>query len=160
MAKVTFDGNQKLIIINSGITELDVKIDLYSDWKEWSQQEQNIKWLAAFRSVGGDEISPTRSLGSTYFLINGWKIRPPEEDTVIDVNGNLYSEDGSSPFVSTLGTYNVLMRTNVSNLIDTAGTSSELTLDAISLAVWNKLIESIDKNSNSFGNKILKNLPK
>lgn len=160
MSKVTFDGNQKLIIVDSGVTLLDVKVDLYSDWKEWSQQEQNIKWLAAFRSVGGDAISDIRYLGSTYFLINGWKIRPPEEDISIEIVGNLYSDDGYSPFVPTLGTYNVLISTTTSNLVDSVGTSSELTLDNISLAVWNKLLDAIDKNIDSFGNKVLRNLPK
>jgi hypothetical protein len=34
------------------------------------------------------------------------------------VKGNLYSRDGSSPFVSTIGTYNVRIEMQTSNLID------------------------------------------
>jgi len=32
---VTFDPENKLIWINSGVTNINVGIDLYSNWKEW-----------------------------------------------------------------------------------------------------------------------------
>ena len=33
--KVTFDGPNKIIIVNEGVTELDFREDVYSNWKEW-----------------------------------------------------------------------------------------------------------------------------
>ena len=54
--KVTFDGYNKLIIINSNEDEIDVAVDIYSAWKEWSQQRDYLKWVAAMRSVGGDPL--------------------------------------------------------------------------------------------------------
>ena len=34
--KVTFDGENRLIIINDGELNINVKQDIYSDWKEWA----------------------------------------------------------------------------------------------------------------------------
>ena len=34
--KVTFDGPNKLILINHGEVSIDVKEDIYSGWKEWA----------------------------------------------------------------------------------------------------------------------------
>ena len=93
-AKVTFDGTASLILVESGITELDVKVDLYSDWKEWALLTDNLKFLPAMRAVGGDPTVGGKYLGATFFLTNGWKIRTWEGDHRLIVNGNLYSEDG------------------------------------------------------------------
>ena len=54
MAKVTFDGPNKLIIVNPGIVELDVQVDIYSDWKEWAATGDNLKYPPALRTIGGD----------------------------------------------------------------------------------------------------------
>jgi len=35
--KVSFDGANRNIYVAEGVTELNVKTDLYSAWKEWSQ---------------------------------------------------------------------------------------------------------------------------
>lgn len=137
MAKVTFDGSNRLIIVNYGITSLDVKVDLYSDWKEWVLLSDNSKYPTAMTAVGGDPLAGSQYLGTTYFLENGWKIRPYEDNHSLEVSGNLYARDGSSPFVQTLGSYNVLITLKTSNLVDTvnlAGTSVDI--NAIAEAVW------------------------
>ena len=95
--KVTFDPENKLIIINPGVTSLDVGIDLYSDWKEWVLQYDNAKWASAFRSIGGDPTSSTQNAPAYYFLTNGWKIYAEDVEVVIQLN--LYSDDGLSPFI-------------------------------------------------------------
>jgi hypothetical protein len=119
MQKFVFDGENKLFIVKSGITEVDVKIDLYSDWKEELFLSDNLKWLQALSIVGGEPVSPTEKIGTTVFLINGWKVRPPEENTtIIFSNGNLYTDDQSDPFVSTLGNYNSNIIHERSNLRD------------------------------------------
>jgi hypothetical protein len=154
MAKVTFDGINRLIIINFGENSIDVAIDIYGDWKEWVLQNDNAKYTVAISAIGGDSIGGGRFLGSTFFLENGWKIRPYEGDHVLSVTGNLYTRDGSSPFVQTLGSYNVLTSMQVSNLIDTVSTSGgSFTLDQIAEAVWNKLIPSIP-NTGSYGEHV------
>ena len=95
MALVTFVGETKKIIIHSGVTSIDAGIDLYSDWKEWVLDIDNSKWLAAFRTFGGDETSESQYAPKYYFLINGWKVVAVDMEVVIQTN--LYSEDGLSP---------------------------------------------------------------
>ena len=143
MAKVTFDGTNKLIIVDNGINSLDAAIDLYSDWKEWIVDNNNAQYPIAFSSIGGDDLGGGRFLGSTYFLENGWKIRPYEGNHTLSLTGNLYTRDGSSPFVNTIGNYNVLITSSVSNLIDTISTGgNDYSLDQIRDSVWSKSITS------------------
>lgn len=111
-----FDGENRLILLEENEEVIDVKI-LYYKWKEWSAHINNIRYPIAFRYVGGDEL-PTGRLGLTYFLINGWKIKPYSKDHTLIVNGNLYTDDNSSPFVKADGDVNVLILNKVSNLID------------------------------------------
>ena len=118
----TFDGINKLIILSVGVTTVEVK-DLYSRWKDWTIVDDNARFLPAFSVLGGDPLPGGRYLGTTYFLENGWKIRPYEGNHTLVLSGNLYARDGSDPFTSTLGAYNVRIMLTVSNLIDTISTS-------------------------------------
>ncbi|MDX1493536.1 MAG: hypothetical protein R3253_05735 [Longimicrobiales bacterium] len=108
----TFDGENLLIVLDSGITEVDVEVDLYSDWKEWFKQGTNSRYPLAFRTTGGDPLTAALDLGAYFFLRNdlGWRIRPPEEDITIVFTGNLAPEDVSQPvMVPTLGGFTVLV---------------------------------------------------
>ena len=71
--KVTFDGLNKLILVNEGVTELDFRVDVYSAWKEWIQDpnQVNAKWEKALDVIGGDPLPGDRVLGTTFFLENG-----------------------------------------------------------------------------------------
>jgi hypothetical protein len=120
--KVTFDPITKIIQIDTapvlGVVNLDIKIDLYSDGKEdWRADANLFKYRYPVRTVGGD-LTPTGALGTTFYLANGWSIRPYEGDHRLVPIGNLYKEDGSSPYTETVGNYNVLIEATVSNLID------------------------------------------
>jgi len=121
--KVTFNPVTKIIQVDlapvGGVVELDVKIDLYSDGKEdWRSTASLFKYRFPIRAVGGDPLPGSKSLGSTFFLDPGWSIRPYEGDHRMIVNGNLYKEDGSSPFTTTTGTWNILIESVVSSLVD------------------------------------------
>jgi len=111
-----FDGQNKLIIMDNKENVLDVRI-MYYNWKNWLTNPDNLKYPLAIRYVGGDKIEKN-FLGITYFLTNGWKIRPYEEDHVLLIKGNIYSDDNEDIVVKTLGNYNVLVKNKVSNLID------------------------------------------
>ena len=131
--KVSFNGITKIITVASGYTSLDIKDDVYSAWKDWVIINDNSKYEPAFSAVGGDTLPGGRYLGSTFFLENGWKIRPNESSHTLTVTGNLYSRDGASPIIATQGNYNVLVIMTTSNLIDmvaTGGVNQE-TLDRI-----------------------------
>jgi hypothetical protein len=144
MAKVTFDGVQRLIIAEPGVTTLEIKADVYTAWKEWAVQANNAMYAPAISVIGGDPIGGGVSLGSTYFLENGWKIRPQEADHSLTIKGNIYDRDGGSPLVSTLGNFNVIVSMSRSNLIDTiatgGGAGGTVDLDQLAAAVWNKAV--------------------
>lgn len=99
--KVTFDGDNKLIIINPGETTLYVKNDIYSNWKEWVQVRENAKYLDALRTTGGDPVGGGLYAGDIYFTINGWKVVINEQ---VVVNGIIYDDTpGESPFIVSPG---------------------------------------------------------
>ena len=124
---VTFDGPNKLIIINEGVTTLNIKEDVYSAWKDWilvlgqTDHKDNPAYLEAISAIGG-EPTPTGEIGSTFFLENDWKLKPYPGSYRLIVNGNLYSVDGSDPYVpaDVIPNFpnNISISSNVSNIID------------------------------------------
>lgn len=157
--KVTFDGLSKLIIINNGITQINVKEDLYSAWKDWVIQDGNSKWLQAFSAIGGEPTTGGKYLGTTYFLINGWKIRTWEGNHRLMVNGNIYSDDGSEIFISTLGAYNTQINITTSNIVDAISTSggASYTPEQLAQVIWAMATSSINVDG-SIG-KLVKEIP-
>lgn len=152
---ITFNGPQLLIIIGSGIYEIDAQEELYSAWKEWMQSGDNMKYHPAFDTPdGGRDLSPTLRNGDYYFLNNqdypalsgasgtrdGWRIRPGEEDHELVINGNLYVSDINKPWVvPTLGGYTVVVRLATSSLTQTVVSGSGVTeqdKDDIAQKVW------------------------
>ncbi len=137
MADVGFDGVNKIITVNTGITEITVN-DVYSRWKDWVLEDDNAKFLEALSVLGGDPITNVQSVGTTYFLENGWKMRPDEVNHTLSVDGNLFTRDGSDQFITTIGTFQVLVNLSTSNLIDTiiaAGADAD--------SVWSVLLTAI-----------------
>lgn len=115
--KVDFDGANRLIRINRGETEIDVQEDIYESWKEWKHVRDNAKYPQALSSVGGDPTVGGATLGTTVFLETVWRIVTWEGDHRLQVNGNLYTRDGSSSFVPVPG-YSIVIEQSVSNLVD------------------------------------------
>lgn len=161
MAKVTFDGPNRLIIIDSGETDLDAEIDLYSDWKEWVLLSDNAKFFPAFRTVAGDPVSPTKSLSGHFFIQNqvqpdggvGWRIRPPEEDIEVVIDGNLWLEDPSlAGLVPTLGGYTTQITVERSGDSLTLGGADPAD---IATAVWEKDSSAYDGSTDKFGDVLV-----
>lgn len=119
--KVTFDGPNKLILVNYEETEIDVKQDIYSNWKEWFTIEDNSKYLSALTAIGGDPITASTFVGTTYFLENGWRLKPWQGDYVLTVLGNLYTREiGGNPVVPTSGVSVSFTRSNLVDFISPA----------------------------------------
>jgi len=119
--KVTFDGPNKLILVNYGETELDFRIDVFSNWKEWLliNNQINTKYPQALSEVGGDPLpGESRFLGITYFLENGWKMKTWDGDHRLTVTGNVFQRDGSTVFIPPDNNFNTEITLNVSNLVD------------------------------------------
>ena len=128
--KAIFDGLNKTITIGPETSVIDVKVDIYSAWKQWAMAAENMKWAAALRSTGGDPI-PGRFLGATFFLINGWRIIL---DHGVDFTGNLYTEEGDSVFIA-LENQQVSTAT-VSNLVDLVEIPAAVGSAVLAQAVW------------------------
>lgn len=104
---VTIDGPSKLFIADSGTTALDVAVDLYTAWVDWSAVGDNSKFLQAFRVVGGDPTTGVNKIAPYFFLTNGWRLRPQEANHSLTITGILLVDGGGDPCVNTLGAYNV-----------------------------------------------------
>ena len=118
--KVTFDGAAKLIYINDATTNLDMKIDLYSDWKEWVTTRDNSKYLPAIRTVGGDATISGQFAGDMYFMINGWRL--VVDLTKVKITGVLFSDDYDTPWLDET-TMNPVFPAQVSSLVNTVAPS-------------------------------------
>lgn len=158
--KVTFDGDNKLILVNEGVTELDVLEDLYSDWKEWLISNYDglypSRYIDAIESIGGQPLPGSRFVGSTFFLINGWRIKPHWGTYTLVINGNLYTTEGDSPFVDadTNPPYpnNIKIESTVSTLVETVGVTevqSAQSLADISNAVWTETLSLLASGDNA-----------
>lgn len=136
-AVVTFDGPNKIIteISASGDNELSFQ-EIYSEWKEWVLLSDNAKFDQAISVIGGDSISGSLSLGSTFFMENGWRIRPAELNHKLTIVGNVFNRTSSqSIFTNTIGTYNVHTETRVSTLIFSTSPNLQAQLNVINQGV-------------------------
>lgn len=124
---VTFDPDAlRIIEIDaSGDNELSVQ-EIYSEWKQWLLDDPaRLAYPSAFRYVGADPISENQSLGTTFFLTNGWRIRPAETNHKLTLVGNLFTDPaGDDAVVSTLSAFNVRVVFSVSNLVDSVFVNS------------------------------------
>lgn len=149
--KVTFDGPNKLILINSGVTEIDWKEDVYSAWKEWvmlNNHLDNPGYLDAISVIGGENITTdgSRKVGTTFFLKNGWRIKPWAGDYRLVINGNVYTEEGVPIYIPIEGSYKIIIEQTLSQLVQLVTTESGETIPVevpssaeIADAVWNRM---------------------
>jgi len=117
--KVTFFGIEKIIQINEGVTNVDVKRDIYSSWKEWASLQDNVKFPIAISAIGGEPITSTTAVGATYFLENGWRIRPWSGNYILTIDGNVYTrEAGGAPTFAPEIKSTITISFNRSSLVD------------------------------------------
>ena len=119
--KVTFDGPNRIIRVNEGVTELDIQKDIYSDWKEWvASFTDNAVWLPAVRTTGGDPTVDGQKSGDIYFLINNWKLYI--DLTKVKVTGVLFSDNFDSAYYDLNGT--IQFPAQVASLVSGISSSS------------------------------------
>ena len=129
--KCTFDGSNKIIFVNEGVTEINIQQDVYSAWKEWSQYENNVQFDPAVRATGGDPLGNGQFAGDIYFLTNDWKLRIDVTKTTVD--GTLFSDDFPTAYYDFSGT--AIFPITVSNLVRVVETQASLDNAAIAAAV-------------------------
>lgn len=132
---IVFDPTTKRIILDSASVTAQV---IYSRWCDWITTSDNLKYLPAFRAVGGDDLGGGLYIPPYFFLLNGWRVRPMESSHLLVLDGNLFVEGGGQPVVQTLGSYNVSVQYTVpvqAQAFSTAGSTGP-TPQEIALAVW------------------------
>lgn len=92
---VQFDGVAKTITVNPEISEITT-VEIYSSWVRWVSLYDHLKYQQAMRTVGGDALPGGQYSGVFLFLQNGWKIII---DHAVNIDGILYTDDGSSPYI-------------------------------------------------------------
>ena len=95
--KITVDYAKKHIIVNNGVTSLDVQIDLYSDLKEiWQLDDRKYRnFRPPVRVIGGDPTTGGQFAGDIYFMTEGWKLFIDLTET--QLAGALFSDDYATP---------------------------------------------------------------
>lgn len=143
--KCIFDGINKYIIVNPGITELSIRDDIYSDWKEWSIVDRNTGYLNAIRATGGDPIDVDNGeySGDIYFLVNGWKLLV--DLSKVKITGVLYSDDYVTPYydydLNSVYAAKVSSVVNTYTITKTVGTNvPQEDIDAIAAKVWDTIL--------------------
>ena len=132
--KVTFDGANRIIRVNDGVTDLEIKSEVYSAWKEWaSSTPDNATWPPAIRTIGGDPTVSGQRAGDIYFLQNNWKLYI--DLTEVKVTGVLFSDNFDSAYYDFNG--NIQFPAQVASLVTTAETTSGSSGDGATAAeVW------------------------
>lgn len=153
--RVTFDGVNKLILVNDAVTNLSIKIDVYSDWKEWISLRDYAKFLPALRTIGGDPTTAGQRAGDIYFLINGWRLVVDLTRTRVD--GSLFSDNFDTPLLD-----KTTLAPTFSNLVSSLVTTAAIPdLSSLSIpsaaqnaqAVWNSMMADYIA-ANTFGKRV------
>lgn len=142
MPKITIDWENRIFDVNSGETTIDVRQDVYSEWKRQIQLSDNAKWPQAMVSVGGEALEPEPSskfVPSFYFLLNDWKVRAYIGTDTINLGVNLFASDGTSATISggSRSSFNSTISEGVTNLVEGTGVTPADIL-AIAQGVWDE----------------------
>lgn len=134
---ITFDPTTKRIVLDSANVTVP---EIFSRWEDWVAQQDNLKYLPAFKTVGGEGLLTNISIPDYFFLLNGWRVRPMEAAHTLVIEGNLFVEGGGDPIVPTLGTFQVLVKSVVpmqAQRIEAAQTGiTPADLTNIQTAIW------------------------
>lgn len=132
--KVTFDGANRIIYVNDGVTDLEIKSEVYSAWKEWtSSTPDNATWPPAIRTVGGDPTVGDQKAGDIYFLQNNWKLYI--DITKVKVTGALFSDNFTTAYHDLTGV--PIFPAEVASLVTTQTVeSSEASANIVASSVW------------------------
>lgn len=136
--KVSFDTVNRLIYVNDGVTELDIKRDVYSGWKRWSvAHPDHTSVPAALRATGGDPTVGGQFSGDIYFAINNWRLVVDFSQTTI--TGILFSDDFATAYLrDDLTAQSPAIVSSTVNAINTGSGVSTQDIADIADAVWDE----------------------
>lgn len=123
-SKFTVDTTRKLFSLNNGVTTLDARTEFYSAAKlDWKDDDALNKFMFPIDSIGGQDIGGGNAISPYYSLKYGWRVKPPETDTNLNITGNIITSEGVSPISGTDGHFDTVVQFTVSsNSLTTGGT--------------------------------------
>ena len=130
MPKITIDGPTQIIHIDAGVTEINVIVDIYGEWKRWFGLPDNAKYSEAMFTVGGEPISDTQNVPQFFFLINGWRIHVDSGETV-KIGVNLYTFNGDGILYVTSNNSQVIADNSTAVVVNPANSDVTALLLAI-----------------------------
>jgi len=137
---IVLDGATRRIVLDG--TEVSAA-EIWSAWVDW--HPANSQWPLAFALVGGVPLGGGLFIPPYFYLLNGWRVRPMEMSHNLKITGNLVTDDGSVPIVSTLGTYQI--NTNYTVPVQAQGISTSgppvPTPEQNAAAVWSQAPSSM-----------------
>jgi hypothetical protein len=132
--KISFDGDNKLIVVHEGVVNLNIRADVWSAWVRWQERYSDEIFLLAMRRTGL-ESTPSGPTGDFYFLTNGWKL--VVDFSKVRITGTLFSDDFETAYYTPTNIqpqFAATVSTQVS-VVETASVSATVSQDAINLIV-------------------------
>jgi len=152
MPKFIFDGPTKTIegdpsAVVGGVFSFSAQ-ELYSEWVDWVATGDNMKYLPAFSTAGGDSLGGGTFIGAYVFIRNdlGWRGVPPDVGNVqVVIDGNFYPTDPNLPFFVPWPGVVTVIQSRVSQMTQAISTSGAPapTASENAAAVWSRVIEGM-----------------
>jgi len=137
--RVSFNGTSRLITVNAGVTDLDIRTHVWSALTRWLAAG-NDNYTKGMRRTGFDTI-PGGVTGDSYFMVNSWKL--VIDITKVKVTGVLWSDDYPSAYFTPdlVQVYPVQVSALVNTVFSTQNIVSGIALNAAETAdaVWNRV---------------------
>jgi len=114
---ISFNGDLKRIYV-TGVSSIVVR-NIYSAWKDWLLLSNNLRYIQAFRVVGGDPTISGQSSPVYYFLTNGWRI--VIDGINVTFSYNIYTDEGENPIIALNGGTAILNNSDVGVVQSNAG---------------------------------------
>lgn len=143
--KITFDADEREFVCIgppvNGVIVINLNEDVYSDGKEDWQDPSTYPDLHKMNfpvDAKGGEAFGTLILGDSYLITDGWTFRPYEGDHLLQLVGNVGTDDGRELVEDTVGSYRVRVENVVSAIVEIregmSAADANTKLDAIE--VW------------------------
>lgn len=114
---ISFNGDLKRIYVTDA-SSIIVR-NIYSAWKNWLLLDNNLRYIQAFRVVGGDPTLAGQTSPVYYFLTNGWRI--VIDGITVTFSYNLYTDEGENPIITLNGATALLNNSDVGIVQSNAG---------------------------------------
>jgi len=141
--EVSFDGTNRLVLPADPTGVFNIKY-VYSEWKRWILQDDNMKYPQTFTTVGGDPITSDEDIPTYFYLMNGWRVKWPDDNISVEVQGNLLVYGGlDTPYLPVSSDYSY----NVTSVVGANAKMTQAEFDQLMTGYNNKDLYKADLTS-------------